>query len=164
MAFERFPKTKMTFENILEYSRLIPAWFYTIFILFWREIDEHRWKSRKIGFQYKIPHFYPLWGAYSMRIEPARFRIDPELIFQLFCNSSQSLTCSNQLFGNPLFFQVQNWTPDVPGKVLKIVSFKLLTDPHFLTEIYRFCSWLPGRKNGQPRTSWSPGKNSSRTI
>ena len=34
LTFEKFSKTKMTFKNILEYFRVIPAWFYTIFILF----------------------------------------------------------------------------------------------------------------------------------
>ena len=38
---ERFYKTKMTFKNIPEYSRVILAWFYTIFILFQRKIDEN---------------------------------------------------------------------------------------------------------------------------
>ena len=32
LTSERFSKIKMTFKNILEYSRVIPASFYTIFI------------------------------------------------------------------------------------------------------------------------------------
>ena len=33
-TFQGCFKTKMTFKNILEYSRVIPAWFWTVFILF----------------------------------------------------------------------------------------------------------------------------------
>ena len=58
-------KTKMTFKNVLEYSRIIPAQFPYIKQLFSMKIDENQQKSKKIESKYNIPHFYPFWGALS---------------------------------------------------------------------------------------------------
>ena len=64
LTFEGCFETKTTFKNILEYSRVIPAQFPYIKHLFLSKIDGNQEKSRKNEFLYKIPHFYPLWGAY----------------------------------------------------------------------------------------------------
>ena len=60
-GFQSLNQSKIDFKNILDSSPTIPIQFSYSFILFSMKIGYFQLKS---VFLIKIPHFYPLWGAY----------------------------------------------------------------------------------------------------
>ena len=73
-TFESCFKTKITFKHILEYARVIPCQIYNKL----KKIDENQGTSRNVTFQYKIPHFYPLWGAYLISEQLKKSEFAPQ--------------------------------------------------------------------------------------
>ena len=63
-------KSETISKYILDIPGVFPAHFPYIKYYFSRKIGQNYPKSRKIDILYKIPHFYPLWGAYLDTLDP----------------------------------------------------------------------------------------------